>query len=1045
MRFISRLFLSMEAMLVMLIIFAVSIAAATFIENDFGTETVKAVIYNAKWFEILLVVLAANLIVNIIRHKLWRRSKLLSFLFHLAFLIILLGAGVTRYVGYEGLMHIRENGTSNTILSERIYLQVAAKYAGKEYSFEKPLLLSAISNNHFVEKIAVGEQTIAVRYKDYLVNADQGLVADDGGVPVLSMMVSDHGQKQDVIMQSTDVLQTASGPIAFDYSDQSPVLIHIKMRDDNLYITPAVDLTEMAMSDRSTATLKANLEHEFLPMTLYSAGELSFVLRDFMPKGVIKAVPNQTNHGGREMNNNSLNALIVEVSNGDQSREVSLFGGRGMQGEGRTLRLGDIEMDLRYGPKEVPLAFALKLVDFQLERYPGSNSPSSYASEVVLLDKSRNLEEPYRIYMNHILNYRGFRFFQSSYDQDEKGTVLSVSYDPGTRITYVGYLLLALGLFINFLNPKSRFRTLGKLIAKVQQERLAAVSTGMFLAFALVMSPRPGAAITPEETVAVVKAFDYDHARRFGRLLVQDQQGRIKPIDTMAHEVLNKVARADEFLGLHPDQVAIGMFIVPDYWQRIPMIRVRSKEIKELLGIDPQQGYAAFLDFFDPHTHQYKLSMQVEQATRKRPSMQNEFDKELIKVDEKLNICYMVYVGELYRIIPKQDDPNHTWYSYTSAAHEFPAQETAAIGNIMNGYIRSVNQAIRDGNWSNADKALIDIENYQQTHGAKILISPAKRNAEMLFNDIKVFQRLMPVYALTGFILLLLSFAKILRPKLDLALPTKLAMVVLVASFVFHTAGLALRWYVSGHAPWSNGYESMIYIAWATLLAGIIFSRQSPMALAATGILSGLILFVAHLSWMDPQITNLVPVLKSYWLTIHVSMITASYGFLGLGALLALITLVLFIVKREKNVPSVVSSIKELSLINEMTLTIGLVLITVGNFLGAVWANESWGRYWGWDPKETWALVTILVYSVVVHLRLIPKLQSLYIFNVAALLAFSPVIMTYFGVNYYLSGLHSYAKGDPVPIPTFVYYTVATIGAVIALSYRNRDLKSKGD
>ena len=235
----------------------------------------------------------------------------------------------------------------------------------------------------------------------------------------------------------------------------------------------------------------------------------------------------------------------------------------------------------------------------------------------------------------------------------------------------------------------------------------------------------------------------------------------------------------------------------------------------------------------------------------------------------------------------------------------------------------------------------------------------------------------------------------------------------------------------------------MIYIAWATLLAGIIFSRKSPMALAATGILSGLILFVAHLSWMDPQITNLVPVLKSYWLTIHVSMITANYGFLGMGALLALITLILFILKRKNNSASVELSIKELSLINEMTLTIGLVLITVGNFLGAVWANESWGRYWGWDPKETWALVTILVYSVVVHLRLIPKLQSLYVFNVAALLAFSSVIMTYFGVNYYLSGLHSYAKGDPVPIPTFVYYTVATIGAVITLSYRNRNLRVK--
>jgi cytochrome c-type biogenesis protein CcsB len=269
---------------------------------------------------------------------------------------------------------------------------------------------------------------------------------------------------------------------------------------------------------------------------------------------------------------------------------------------------------------------------------------------------------------------------------------------------------------------------------------------------------------------------------------------------------------------------------------------------------------------------------------------------------------------------------------------------------------------------------------------------------------------------------------------------SKFSLYLLVLFFIDHTVGLALRWYISGHAPWSNGYESMIYIGWATVLAGFIFSKRSPMTLASTSILTGLILFVAHLNWMNPQVTNLVPVLNSYWLSIHVSMITGSYGFLGLGALLGFITLLLFIFKTDANEKHISLSIKELNAINEMSLMIGLATLTVGNFLGGVWANESWGRYWGWDPKETWALVTILVYAVVVHLRFIKSIYNEFNYSVISLLAFTSVLMTYFGVNYYLAGMHSYAKGDPVPIPDFVPVTYAIIFIVIVLAFRNRKI-----
>lgn len=268
--------------------------------------------------------------------------------------------------------------------------------------------------------------------------------------------------------------------------------------------------------------------------------------------------------------------------------------------------------------------------------------------------------------------------------------------------------------------------------------------------------------------------------------------------------------------------------------------------------------------------------------------------------------------------------------------------------------------------------------------------------------------------------------------------------VLLFGLFLLHTAGLAARWYISGHAPWSNGYESMIYIGWATIFAGFLFSRTSKMTLAATAILTALILMVAHLNWLDPEITPLVPVLKSYWLMIHVAIITGSYGFLGLGALLGFMNLILMILKTNKNKENITDTIKELTYINEMTLTVGVFMATVGTFLGGVWANESWGRYWGWDPKETWALVIVLIYAMILHLRFIPKANGKYLFNLLSVLGFSTVIMTYFGVNYYLSGLHSYAKGDPVPIPTFVPITVVVILVIAVIAYlRNRKLEVK--
>jgi len=306
-----------------------------------------------------------------------------------------------------------------------------------------------------------------------------------------------------------------------------------------------------------------------------------------------------------------------------------------------------------------------------------------------------------------------------------------------------------------------------------------------------------------------------------------------------------------------------------------------------------------------------------------------------------------------------------------------------------------------------------------------------------------VFSKLSKTYGLLGVLFLLMFFAGIFWSRINLKKVTSGAFYLLAICFAAHTLGLAIRWYVSGRAPWSNGYESMIYIGFTTVLAGLIFARRSLGGLTATAILASTILMVSGLSWLDPEITPLVPVLKSYWLTIHVSMEAGSYGFLMLGAIIGLLNLLLMIFLTKNNQDKIFRNIKELTYISELTLIGGLIMVSIGTYLGGVWANESWGRYWGWDAKETWALVTTLVYAFILHMRFIPGLRGVYAFNLASLFGFASVMMTYLGVNYYLSGLHSYAAGDPVPIPPSVYYTAALFISISLLGYwKYRKVKS---
>jgi cytochrome c-type biogenesis protein CcsB len=397
----------------------------------------------------------------------------------------------------------------------------------------------------------------------------------------------------------------------------------------------------------------------------------------------------------------------------------------------------------------------------------------------------------------------------------------------------------------------------------------------------------------------------------------------------------------------------------------------------------------------------------------------------------------MVFTGDFLTVFPEPDDENNKWHSANEAEMVFDSVDAGFVKNILPLYYGAVTEATNSGDWTSADEYLDYIKLFQEKYGSDIFPPRAKVQLEVYYNKVNIFKRLFPYYALTGLLLLIFLFINVLSQKNRFLLVQRVLIYLIGLGFFLHTIGLGVRWYLGGHAPWSNGYETMIYIAWALLLSGFLFSRRSKIALATTSILASVTLMVANLSWLDPEITNLVPVLKSYWLVIHVAVITASYSFLAIGALLGFLNLILINFQNAGNFQRLKDTIKEITNINEMNLIIGVFLITIGTFLGAVWANESWGRYWGWDPKETWALVTVLVYSFVVHMRMIPGLNGVFAFNFASLISFSSVLMTYFGVNYYLSGLHSYAQGDPVPVPMFVYYAIAILFIVSVMGYVN--------
>lgn len=1065
---------------VLFLLFALFCALATFIESAYGTPTAWAMVYDTFWFEYIQLLLGINLLCGMFRYKMFGLKKLPLMIFHISFLFILVGSAMTRYAGFEGILPIREHTQNSLIESSKTSLRISAIKDGERYSAVNDRYIGNLPfANSFKLKLNLGDDQAVLKYKDLILNAHYTYKENNNSDPLLVLMLSQKGsQGVDVKFEKGEVKNIEGVNFAFMNDNVKAPFVKI---DENLTLSSSENLHFLSMLDGQNLDLKIGEKANAKERRLYEINDISFVVKaaSLHAQEALEGSNRPQDESfwlwfksawlevGRTMlistfgepqnwknslllhfkdftlsnENKNLeltgsNALKLELSYKNESKEFYIF----EYNKPIMIELAGQKFFISWALSYEQLPFDIYLRDFVLDRYPGSMSPASYASEITVKNNNENFD--YRIFMNNVLDYDGYRFYQSSYDQDEKGTVLSVNKDPGKIPTYIGYFLLCLGMFMNFLNPHSRFRTLARLINKDTLKHASVIIFILLLSF----GSEKTFAQDLNSTLPVVNT---NHAKALATLIVQKSaDGRMVPFDTLSREILEKIHQSDSYKGQNSNAVMLSMLVDVDKWQMEPFILMPQNQavrdaIANILEI-PSAKYISYKDFFDEN-NRYKLQKYVENANRKNPNARGVFDKEIIKLDERANVVNLVFSGELFKFIPIQNNPNNIWLAPFSAVTTLKGDEGHIVLALIQNYFSAVENAFKDGNWTRADEGLKFIKEYQEKIGYKVMPSKTKVEMEIFSNKAEIFVKLAPVYLIAGFLLLILVFSKMVVPNLKISFIFKVVYVLNVLAFVIHTVGLGLRAYLSGHAPWSNGYESMVYIAWTLSLSGIFFSRKSPIALSLTSILSGVVLMVAHLSEMNPQITNLVPVLNSYWLSIHVSVITASYGFLGLCALLGIFTLFLmcFLKKDGKYNLNILRNITEATRINEMAMIFGLCLLTVGNFLGAIWANESWGRYWSWDSKETWALVSILVYAAILHLRMIPKYCNQFVFALWSMFAYWVIIMTYFGVNYFLTGLHSYAAGEAAQIPNYVYWGFALMVVLALFARRKRNFVGK--
>ena len=1017
------------------ILYPTAMAFGTFIESWYSTDTAKILIYNAWWFELIMVFMAINFFGNIFRYRLYKKEKWAVLLLHLSFLLILTGAFITRYIGFEGVMPIREGVTESKMLSDKTYLTiyVDGDINGKPQrkKLQDDILFSEHVNNNFSWNNEFNGQEFRVAYVDFMENVTEGLVLDDTGERYLKIVEAGDGNRHDHYLKEGEIASIHN--ILFTLNRPQSGAINISLKDGLYTINSPFSGQFMRMADQFQGNLDSNTESPLQLRSLYTLSNFQFVIPEPALRGKFDIV--KADSQGESVQN----ALRLEVQSQGESEVVTLLGGKGIVNDPKTISVSGLDFYLQFGSKAIELPFSIKLNDFIAEKYPGTEK--SYASFMSKVTVEDNENFDYDIFMNHVLDHKGFRFFQASFNPDEKGTILSVNHDWwGTYVTYVGYILLYLSMLGIFFIGKTRFKDLSKALDKLNQKKnaltifLVLFSSQIFNLNAQIPIHQQTGAID-FDSIIQADAFSEIHSRKFGELIIQDSGGRMKPANTFSSELLRKVSKSDTYKGLNSDQALLSIMNNPAIWYNVPLIYLKrgNDSVRKLAGIDLNAKYAPLLSFFD-NLGNYKLAVPLEEAYR--AAIPNQFQKDFIELDRRINLLYSALEGKVMRIFPIPNDENNKWVSYPELAEaNFKGKDSLYVRNILPLYFQSLRLAQKDQDYKQANNLLESIYGFQKKFGNEVIPSKETVKAEITYNKYDIFKKLYSWYIYAGTLFFIVLIVQIFKSNRFLSFLVKGFKGLLIILFLLHTAGLIARWYISGHAPWSDAYESMIYVAWATQFFGLTFGRKSALTMASTAFVVGMILMIAHWNWMDPAIANLVPVLDSYWLMIHVAVIVGSYGPFALGMIIGGVSLFLILITTNKNKRKIKLRIKELTIINELAITVGLIMLTIGNFLGGMWANESWGRYWGWDPKETWAIISIIVYAFVIHMRLIPGLRGAWIFNLMSIVAFASILMTYFGVNFYLVGLHSYASGDKIITPSFVYYSILIVALLGTTSY----------
>ncbi|MFZ3564420.1 cytochrome c biogenesis protein CcsA [Tenacibaculum finnmarkense] len=1026
---------------VLFFIFAIAMGVATFIENDFGTQTSKALVYNAWWFELIQVFFVVNFFGNIFRYRLYKKEKWAVLLFHVAFLLILIGAGITRYISYEGLMIIDEGETTNTFLSDINYLNVVIDNNEFQKETNNKLLLTALGSNsanfteYFQPKKDGENHKITFNLVDYIPWAEEKLVEDQNGTEHLLFVESSSGSRHEHYIKRGTIENIHNILVGFDAKSED-TNINIFKQNDTLKIQTKSAGSYQVMATQRKGLVKKDSIQNFNLRSLYQISGLPFVIPQPAVKGEMKILRG-------EKNDQKFDMVVFDATFNNKTERVKLTGGSfNVEGK-KQFSIDGLNFRAWYGAKQRQTPFSVKLNDFQLQKYPGSENAASFASEVTVIDKKETFD--YRIFMNNILDYKGYKLFQSSYkiEGDKEQTHLSVNHDyMGTLVTYIGYFLLFFGLIASLFVKNTRFDYLKKSLIKIRTKK--ATLTILFLASSFLgfsqhqeQQHQQAKKLSENEIETVLKksVVNKEHAALFSELVIQDTGGRMKPAHTFASELVRKVAHTNSFKDLTPSQILVSITESPMFWLNVPFIYLEkgNTKIREILGVKKEAVYACFIDFYDKNGTS-KISNLVIEAQKKQ--IQSKFEKDVIKIEHRVWLLSQALGGGILKIFPIPNDEQHKWVSQpeTSQAN-FKGTDSVFVRQSLPVYFQLLQEAKKTGNYTETNKILDGIKKFQRKFGKEVIPSENKISLEIAYNKTNIFVKLSKYYGFISFLMLVFVFFQIFNNKPWINYVIKALIGIVIILFIVHILGLASRWQISGNAPWSNAYESIIFVGLATMLFGLLLGKNSALTITATTFLTSIILFFAHQNWLDPEIANLVPVLNSWWLYVHVSIIVASYGPFALGMILGIFSLFLIIFTNKKNKKKMDIHLKELTVINEMAVTVGLIMLVIGNFLGGMWANESWGRYWGWDPKETWALISIMIYSFVLHMRLIPGLRSRYTFNLWSIMAFASIMMTYFGVNFYLSGLHSYASGDKVITPTSIYYSIAFVAIIGSLAW----------